>query len=348
MSTPLVDPELGWFSESGALYDVVVSSRQRVSRNVSGFRFPGVMDAGEARAVEEAVRVALEPRSDMPPIRADKLGEHDRRLLVERNLLPPGFGVEGSGLFFLSGDGATVVTVNDRDHLRITALHAGFEFESVYERCASVEHRLDGDLRFAATLDWGYLTAKIGEVGVGMRLSALLHLPALETGGELLRRVREATGDEVRVQAFPGVGGESLGALYLVANRAGIGRDERQTREKVEDCVAALVHYERDEREQLLQAREVELHEGVAQALEVVQHGKRVGDAEMFQLLSWIRLGITTGIYDGARLEDVTSLFFGGQRVHVMQRAGLDEDGDIELVNERRAQLLREVLGRGR
>ncbi len=348
MSISPVDPEHGWFSSSGALQDVVVSSRQRLSRNITGFRFPGAMDAGEERAVEEAVRVALEPRPEMSPMRAEELGEYERRLLVERNLLPPRFGAHGAGLFFLCADEAAVVTVNDRDHLRITALQVGFELESVSERCASLEQTLDGDLRFAATLDWGYLTAKIDEVGAGMRLSALLHLPALETAGELHRRVREAGGDAVRVQAFPGADGESLGALYLIANRAGIGHDELQTREKVEDCVAALVHYERSERERLLHEREAELHEGVAQALELVQHGRRVGDAEMFQLLSWIRLGIATGIYDGAGIEDATSLLFSGQRAHVMLRAGLDDDGDIELVNERRAQLLREVLGRGR
>ncbi len=341
-------PGCGWFSQRGPLYDVVISSRMRFARNLIGIRFPGRMDEAESRAVEAAITGALTARTALTPLRLSALDATERRMLVERNLVTPELAESGSGLVFFGADESSMVAVNDRDHLRISALRPGLDLDGVYAECSCLERVLDGELRFAATLDWGYLTADLSDVGTGMRVSGLLHLPALEASGALQQVVREAGGEQIRLQAFPLASGESLGAVYLVSNRGGISGDETQTREKVEDCVAALVHYERSERESLMHTRAGEVRDGVAQALEIIHESQRLSDAELFQVLSWLRLGSAVGLYDKARLQQVTVLFFAGQRAHVMRWAGLDDDGDVELVNEQRLQVVKHVLGSNR
>ncbi len=348
MGNQFLSTDSGWFSRSGPLYDVAVSSRVRLARNLHGYRFPGRMGEDEAAVVEQLISSALIGEGCPQIRRLSELSPLSRRMLVERNLISPQLGSIGGGMFCVAADESYAVLLNDRDHLRISAVQPGLDLETVQTACSQTEQSLDGKLRFAAALDWGYLTADLADAGTGQRVSVLLHLPALETGGELKRVVRETGGAEIRFQAFPLAHGESLGSVYLVSNRDGITLDEQQSVEKVEDCAATLVHYERSERERLLRTRGDELRDGVARALEIVTRSQRLSDTEMFQVLSWLRLGVAVGLYGETRLENVTALFFLGQRAHVMRHAGLDDDEDIELVNEQRAQLLQAAFGAGR
>ncbi len=345
MDYQFLNTDSGWFSRSGPLYDVAVSSRVRLARNLHGYRFPDRMSEDEAAVVEQLISSAWVEEGEPQMRRLSELSPVSRRVLVERNLIAPQFGPTGSGRFCIAADESYAVSLNDRDHLRVSAMQPGLNLEPVQTVCSRIEQLLDAKLRFAAALDWGYLTADLTDAGTGQRVSVLLHLPALEAGGELKRVVRETGGTEIRFQAFPLAHGDSLGSVYLVSNRDGITLDEQQSVEKVEDCAATLVHYERSERERLVRIRGDEVRDGVARALEIVTRSQRLSDTEMFQVLSWLRLGVAVGLYDETRLENVTALYFLGQRAHVMRQAGLDDDEDIERVNEQRAQLLRAAFG---
>ena len=61
-----------------------------------------------------------------------------------------------------------------------------------YEQARQLDDRLEDRLSFAFSSQFGYLTACPTNVGTALRVSLMLHLPALKMTGQLERAVRAA------------------------------------------------------------------------------------------------------------------------------------------------------------
>jgi protein arginine kinase len=71
------------------------------------------------------------------------------------------------------------VMINEEDHLRIQVMHSGLDLQAAWEQINRIDDLIEEqrDLRLSRRL--GYLTACPTNVGTGMRVSVMLHLPAL-------------------------------------------------------------------------------------------------------------------------------------------------------------------------
>src|SRR5207247_5288210 len=79
-----------WLRGSGPMSDIVISSRIRLARNVSGFPFLSRASRHDRQALEGRLRDVI-LRSDVSPqtlyVDLDAAPENDRLLLVERHLI---------------------------------------------------------------------------------------------------------------------------------------------------------------------------------------------------------------------------------------------------------------------
>ena len=69
--------------------------------------------------------------------------------------------------------------INEEDHLRIQCIHSGLDLEAVWAQIRSVDEEIEAVVPYAFHQRWGYLTACPTNVGTGIRVSVMLHLPAL-------------------------------------------------------------------------------------------------------------------------------------------------------------------------
>src|SRR5258705_7525650 len=69
--------------------------------------------------------------------------------------------------------------INEEDHLLIQALRPGLQLKQAWHAIDQIDSKLEKKLSYAFTGDLGYLTACPTNIGTGIRVSAMLHLPGL-------------------------------------------------------------------------------------------------------------------------------------------------------------------------
>ncbi|MFP4010904.1 MAG: hypothetical protein ACLFUM_04325 [Spirochaetaceae bacterium] len=335
--------ESSWFSDEGPEQDVVMSTRVRLARNVVGYRFPPYMAPTEREELERALAEYFADR-DGEFVRIGADDDSARGLLTERNFLSPEVP-SGAGPLFLRQDEHIAVQVNHIDHLRIMSYRAGLDPRRSLADAEELDDALEDEFPFSVSLEWGYLTARLDDLGTGLRVSSMLHLPGLRQMGLLDEALGIAWKDGFSVRGFAVDGTESLGDVYLIVSRESLGLAEKELVEKLERVTSQLVHYERQVRETLLGSRKGETEDAVYRAMGILAYSRCLSRTETFRLLSWLRLGVALGMAREITLAQATSLFFLTQRSHVVDLLAAEGMADTqENEDEQRAVLLRRYL----
>jgi protein arginine kinase len=339
-----------WRSEEGPAQDVIVSTRARLARNLAAFRFPGRMAEGEEEALRAKVREAFaadpELSVTLAPIELSSLGPRERQALAERSLVSPNYALEGANPVFSSHDERLCAIVNEIDHLRVSAFEPGLALAAALRGAEGIESRLERRLAFAASEDIGYLTTELRNLGTGLRVSALLHLPALVETGFLEKALKAVMGLGLEARGFFGTEGVSLGSLYQVANLSSIGSSESELVLLIERTASQLAEFERKAREELLKQKKLEVLDAVYRAQGILLSARKMGYQEAVELLSRLRLGVCLGVIQGPAPRQLDELICRAQKSHL--QLSLPEGlADVDtVVEEARATLLRETIGR--
>ena len=160
---------------------IVMSSRVRLARNVKGAAFPGWAKKAERIRILDSIRPAVEALPQMQDCFSesmDNLTLLDKNILVERHLISREHAAKnaGSGLV-LNREETLCVMINEEDHLRMQALRPGLQLKQAWQTIDAVDTKLEKKLEYAFNAELGYLTACPTNLGTGIRVSAMLHLP---------------------------------------------------------------------------------------------------------------------------------------------------------------------------
>ena len=211
----LLGQNVPWIDHEGPRAALVLSSRARLARNLSGTPFPHRIAADELCSLRARVFegcAAVEGLTGGRTLAMEDLGDLQRRFLVERHLVSAEFleFVLGRGLVLAPRSEAALL-VHEEDHLRLQVFSAGFDPEGALARAQALVRGLEKALPFAFDPELGYLTACPTNLGTGLRLSFLVHLPALVRTGDLERVVQALGRLRVTVRGFHGEGSGAPG-----------------------------------------------------------------------------------------------------------------------------------------
>ncbi len=340
-----------WLRGDGPGHDVVLSSRVRLARNFAGFNFPGrASQDDQARVMELAKEhitgLGLDPGVVWVDLEA--LDAEERTVLVERHLISKQHakGKGARGVAVSNPDERLSIMINEEDHLRIQVIRSGVALAEAFDQIDSVDDRLESRIDYAFSPRFGYLTACPTNVGTGIRVSVMLHLPALKHMGEMdkVRKAAKAMG--LAVRGFYGEGSDAVGDFYQLSNQTTLGRSERDLMVGFErDIVPKVVEYERMARKNLLERRRAFLEDRVWRALGILRNARLMKADEAMEHLSQVRLGVVSGVLDGSglTLPEVQQLLLFVQPAH-LQKARHRQMDQAERRLER-ARLLREAMG---
>src|SRR5436853_7075668 len=160
---------------------IVMSSRVRLARNLKGLAFPGWAKKAERVRVLDLIRPAVEELRQMSSgfsESMDNLTPLEKQILVERHLISREHAAKnaGSGLV-LNKEESLCVMINEEDHLRMQALRPGLQLKQAWATIDQFDSQLEKKLDYAFDASLGYLTACPTNLGTGIRVSAMLHLP---------------------------------------------------------------------------------------------------------------------------------------------------------------------------
>ncbi|QNN20930.1 protein arginine kinase [Planctomycetales bacterium ZRK34] len=349
MSLPdLAENASPWLRKAGPEGDVVISSRVRLARNLAGYPFLTQASPTQRRDILHMCRRRILDSNLAQRMLWVDLSESprlDRDILVERHLISRQHsrGKKPRGVA-LADDETIAIMVNEEDHVRLQVLRSGMQLDEAYAQADHIDDTLEAHLDFAYSPKLGYLTACPTNVGTGIRVSVMLHLPALKLTGEVDKMRRAAKDMHLAVRGFYGEGTEAAGDLYQISNQTTLGRSERQIlRDFAEVVIPRVVEYERRARIALLEKRPVVVDDKVHRALGALRTARLLSSEEALYLLSAVRMGVSMGRLDGVSMAGINELLLLTQPGHLQRMAGVAMSGAER--REFRARYIRRRLG---
>lgn len=337
-----------WLRGSGPLSEVVISSRIRLARNVRGEPFVNRCSRSKRAAVESRIRESIASAGISPRLHyidMTDLSDLDRQLLVERHLVSkPHANADGARSVAVSEDETVSIMIMEEDHLRIQVLRSGLQLEEAWEQIDAIDDQLDDSLEFAFNPRFGYLTACPTNVGTGLRVSVMLHLPALKLTGEIEKVFRVAKELKLAVRGLYGEGTEATGDFYQISNQTTLGKNESDLISEFRSTIIPkIVEFEHHARRSLLNERTVALDDKVFRALGTLRSARMLASEEVLYLLSHLRLGVNLGRVKNIDINAVNQLFLMTQQAHLQKLLGKKLENDARRIA--RAEYVRSKLG---
>lgn len=325
---------------------VVVSSRIRLARNLQKSAFPGWAGVEECERLWRELRAMLSELPSLSPAESvgmEELDEIEKAILFERHLISHDQAekARGSGLVFRKDEGISVM-VNEEDHLRLQAMHPGFDLHSTWEAIDRMDSEIDRQVGYAFSPRLGYLTACPTNVGTGMRASVMLHLPGLGLMNEIGPIMKGMTKIGLAVRGLGGEGTEATGNMYQISNQMTLGEDERTIIGNLEQIVTEIIEHEKNARARLMEKKELVVRDHVGRAYGILSNAHILSSKEALDLLSGLRLGVDLGIVRSVARRTVDELMLVTQPGHLQKleaRALKPKDRDRVRAEEVRKRL---------
>jgi len=344
----LIKRPVAWLSGEGEEAGLVLSSRVRLARNLAKHSYPVRAEPAEARQIVDIVKTAIEKSSLADNglfLDSESITEDDRDVLIERHLISPEFlRDEMPRGLYVDEEVAASLMVNEEDHLRIQAVRSGLDLRHAMDRARGIEMELGERLNFDFDSRLGYLTACPTNVGTGLRVSVLIHLPGLALTKEMDTVLGQMNKVGLTVRGFYGEGSDVLGYLFQVSNQTTLGRTEEDVLDSLEKVTRQLIAYESNARQALFTDASPQILDKIWRSYGILSNARVLTSQEAMNLLSAVRLGVAIGEPLGLTLGKVNELMLSTQPAHLQRHAGhpmSSEERDVA-----RAELVRKHLSK--
>jgi protein arginine kinase len=303
---------------------IVMSSRVRLARNIKDAAFPGWAKKPERIRILELIRPTVEALPEMKGAFSDtmdNLSTLDKQMLVERHLISREHAAKsaGSGLV-LNRDETICFMINEEDHLRMQALRPGLQLRQAWTAIDQADSALEKNLDYAFSSEMGYLTACPTNLGTGIRVSAMLHLPGLVLGEQINPIIQSVNKLGLAVRGLYGEGTEALGNVFQVSNQMTLGESEAAIVERLEKVLAQIIEHEENARATLLEKKSKTVYNHIGRAYGILANAHSISSKETMNLLSLMRLGIDVGLFPGVDRSLVDELFILTQPAHLQKQ----------------------------
>ena len=337
-----------WLKGCGPESDIVMSSRIRLARNLAAYPFITRASEQDRDQIEIKLRecvLDVKDSTDLLYVDVDGLEGLDRQFLVERHLISREHAEsQGARAVAIDGGERFSVMINEEDHLRIQVIESGLALDSVWAQANRIDDLIEQKVTYAFHERLGYLTACPTNVGTGMRVSVMLHLPALVITQQIDKVFRSLQKISLVVRGLYGEGSQAMGDFYQISNQITLGRSERDLMQQIGDIVPVIIDYERQARDFLVKESHENLHDRVSRAYGILRTAQTISSEETMHLLSSVRMGVNLGLIPDLEIPAVNQLFIHTQPAHLQKLSGVElssTDRNIE-----RARYLRRHLNK--
>jgi len=346
-ATDLIKNPGEWLAGSGPEAGVVISSRARLARNLAHYPFAPRLSMAERAEVHRKLRDIILSEGLATPdmyMELTDAGELERRLLVERHLISREHSDSDGRRGVAVGDGEVIsIMVNEEDHLRIQVMKSGLQLGKAWEIANEVDDVIESHVEYAYDPDIGYLTACPTNVGTGLRVSVMVHLPAMVLTGQIPKVFQAVARINLAVRGLYGEGTDATGHFYQISNQSTLAKSEEQLIATVESAIPQVVRFEQAARDSLLRKDRTRLEDRVWRAYGMLSNARMVSSEETLTLLSAVRMGVQLGILASPDVRTINQLVLTTQPAHLQALEG--RELSIPERDRIRGEHLRSMMG---
>jgi protein arginine kinase len=216
------------------------------------------------------------------------------------------------------------------------------QLKQAWQAIDQVDSKLEKKLDYAFNPDLGYLTACPTNLGTGIRVSAMLHLPGLVLAEQINQIIQAVNKLGLAVRGLYGEGTEALGNVFQVSNQMTLGETEADIVERLNKVLSQIIEHEENARATLLEKKPKTVYNHIGRAYGILANAHSISSKETMNLLSLMRLGVDLVLFPDLDRALVDELFVITQPNHLQKRYS-----DKLTAEERdllRADMLRERL----
>lgn len=341
-------PLLPWQQQIGPYGDVVLESRVRLSRNMSGCVFP---HRAEAKTLEQIIAAgqalcgSLEAlgQGAYEYIDLAALKQSERELLVLHRLSTPAHieQAEHRGLLCRE-DGAVSVLLNEEDHFSIRTAAAGLDFQTVWDEAAQIDDAIESRINIAFREDTGYVTASPSVTGTGLIAGAMLHLPAIAAMKRLGRIVQGITKFGFSLIPVYGERSRMTGNVFQITNQITLGVSEADILKQLCQMVMQIIREERHCRDTLWRQEPDRWEDKVFRSYGLLSQARLLQEDEVREMTSYMRMGIDRNlIAENPLVQTAVLKAMDTAYLQSMEEAGIWTE---ERVLKKRGDIVRRML----
>ena len=337
----------GFWSTPGPWGHAVISSRIRFARNMASLPFPNRLSDSEMEPLFNAMeQFARESRfaGNVHCLSMNEIDNNEKRFLRECNIITYEMEVAANGMVCIDPIDDFTILVNEEDHIRIQTILPGLQFQNAYAVADAVDSELNNYIPYAFSPELGYLSACVSNIGTGLRVSALLHLPILTMKNRIVGLIPEEKKAIAELRGTLGQSSKTVGGLYQLSNRVSLGHSEVDIIESVDEILCGIVAQEDTLRDECYAESRLELEDRIWRSFGCLIHARKITYIEAMDHLSNLRLGVILAVLKNIDIGIINDCMVEIQWAHLQRRFGcyFKSTGECD---EYRARYLRDTLG---
>ena len=295
-----------WYVQTGKDSDIVISSRIRLARNIKGIPFTTKCKPEDLEKVINIMNNEVNSLGyGLKLFRMDKIDNVTKLSLIEKHLISPEFVAKTENsitqnlkAILLNDDENICIMVNKEDHLRIQVFSAGLDLENLKNLIVEIDEKIDEACHDSCDRKYGYLTTCPTNVGTGMKVSVMVHLPALTITGNINKVLQIVNSFGMNIRGLYGEGTQSLGNIYQISNNQSLGLTEDEIVKNLNIITSKIIEQERLARKNLTK-EPLELEDRICRSYGILTNARKLTSEECLKLWSDVKLGMDLGIIEG-------------------------------------------------
>lgn len=297
-----------WYNNEYGKDNIAISTRVRLARNIVGFPFPSKMNDAQREELSKKVKNSINGLGEykLKFIDMSDVPENERYALFERHIISKEFAENPKDRYLIISDDETIsIMIGEEDHIRIQVIGSGFTPKETYKKANEIDNELIKNLPIAFDKELGFLTECPTNLGTGLRVSVMLHLPLLEANKKISSLVESLNKIGFTIRGMYGEGTKAISSFYQISNQITLGITEEGAIENLINITNQIIELEENLRKDL---QKIYIEDKSSRALHILKGAKILETSEMFKLLSDCLIGQNLELIDQNAIAPIKTL----------------------------------------
>ena len=315
---------MNWYLQNGKESDVVISTRVRLSRNIKGIPFINRCSKDELKEVYDKVKeITPSLGYNLKFLSLNDMDTITKQSLVEKHLISPDFAKTKMPYtaIVINEDENICIMINEEDHIKLQVFTSGLDIDNLLNLAIEIDEKIGSFIPYSYHEKYGFLTACPTNVGTGLKISTLVHIPALQMTGNLNKMLNIINNLGMNVRGLYGEGSKAEGDVYQVSNNQTLGITEKEIAKNLNLLAQKIIDQERLARK-YLSKNSLKLEDEVYRNYGILANARRLGEDETIELLSKVKLGTDLGIIKELNDKKIRELMLYTKPANMQKRIG--------------------------
>lgn len=336
---------MNWYLQSGKDSDVVISTRIRYARNFRNYKF-GITKKEEASKIEEEVKSKMPKLGyGLKLLKMKDIDDLTKMSLLEKNIINSECAMDKNKIcdILINDEENICIILNEQEHIKLQVFSGSFDLDATFNLAKEIDKKIEEIFDIAKSKKYGYLTNSLTDVGTGMRVSVMVHLPGLTKTGNIKKVLESVSSFGLNIRGVYGENSKTSGDMYQISNKQTLGITEEDIIKNLKIITEKIIEQERTAR-RILAKNQIILEDIVYRSYGILSNCRKISLEEARNLLSDVKLGTDLGIIKEITDSKILEMYLYSKPANLQKKVGQNLDAFDRDV--KRAEIVKQIIER--